>query len=74
MRRVDLVTADGVELVGWVPDAVPDGAAVVTAVDPRDQQRDGAAPLHRFYVRDRDTGIYWQQPVYELLGTPEIPT
>jgi len=73
MRRVDLVTADGVVLVGHLPDAANE-ATVVTAVDPRDQRRDGASPLHRFFVFNGWDGRYHQKKVYELVAGPEIPT
>lgn len=69
MRRVDLITADGVRLVAYPPSAVP-ADAILQADDPRDAHRAGQRRRVLSFVWD---GSAYRQRVVFDVGFPEVP-
>lgn len=74
LRRIDLVAAGGLELIGYLADAAPEDVRLVQAHDPRDERTPHTMRRQVFFVRTGGPGSpFVAEPVYGLVHGPEVP-
>lgn len=72
-RRIDLVAAGGLTLIGYLSDKAPGDVRLVQTYDPRDERTPGSLRRQVFFVRTGGPGDpFVQEPVYGLIHEAEV--